>query len=373
MPTLDSSSDQILSIDRFVPHVSTVPANLGQTVGLHLRERLATSTQQSLATTKPHVVLCIHGGYLPGVVAYDLQFKNYSVMAALARAGYDVFAMTHTGYGTSPKPMMDDPCNVDPEFQHLLIPHVLKEPCAPRYPFKLVSSRTEFDEIESVVRFITELRGVDRISLFGWSTGVPRSGGFAAMHPEKVDKLVLVAPAPFFPSDTPPDPMPEAGAPTILQTYDYLMRKRWLDDVRCEGQIEDPDIRDAMWRELMAQDGAGATWGAEGIGIMRAPNRMNYGWRANVPKIQAPTLTLLGEFDNYENRRDSWKALRSERRVFIKVECASHFLPYERGRHVTLRSTIEWLRHASIGGVDRGEFTASPDGTINAAPEGRLD
>jgi pimeloyl-ACP methyl ester carboxylesterase len=302
------------------------------------------------------------------VVAYDLAYKDFSVMATLAEAGYDVFCMTHTGYGSSPKPMMDDPCNVDPAFQHLLIPHVLKEPCVPRYPFKLVSSRTEFDEIETVVAFIMQLRNVDRISLFGWSTGAPRAGGFAALHPDKVDKLILVAPAAFFPSDAPPDPMPEPGAPMVLQSWDMLMRTRWENDVRCEGQVDDPSVREVMWRELMAQDGLGAHWTADGRGIMRAPNRMNFGWRVNVPKIKAPTLIMLGEFDNYEPRRDSWKALRAERRVFIKIQCASHFVIYEHGRHLMKRAALEWLRDVSIDGETCAEFSGAPDGTLHRVP-----
>src|SRR5262245_28408418 len=178
------SNDSIQTIDRFVTHVSTVPANLGQTVGLHLREKVLPSVA---ASAKPHVVLFVHGGFSPSNVAYDLEYKDdYSFMRVLARAGYDVFAMTHTAYGSSPKPMMDDPCNVDVAHQHHLIPHVLKERTAPRYEYKLVSSRTEHDEVETVVKFIMDLRKVDRISMIGWSTGTPRAGGFAAMHPDKV-------------------------------------------------------------------------------------------------------------------------------------------------------------------------------------------
>ena len=97
------ADDTIQTIDRFVTHVSTVPANLGQTVGLHLREKVATAVA---ASVKPHVVLFVHGGFSPSNVAYDLDYKSdYSFMRVLARAGYDVFAMTHTAYGSSPKPM----------------------------------------------------------------------------------------------------------------------------------------------------------------------------------------------------------------------------------------------------------------------------
>jgi pimeloyl-ACP methyl ester carboxylesterase len=365
MPTTGGGTqDAIRTVDRFVPHVSTVPAIKGQLVGLHLREKALDSVLRNGMSSNPHVVLFIHGGYSPSVVAYDLDYRDYSFMAALARAGFDVFAMAHTGYGASPKPLMDDPCNVDASVQPWIIPQVLKEACAPRYPFKLVSSRTEWDEIETVVRFIRELRNVERVSLIGWSTGAPRAGGFAALHPDAVDKLVLFGPAPYFPSDDPPPTIPEPGAPMILQSWDMLMNRRWLADVRCEGQIEDPDIREIMWRELMAVDGLGATWGRDGRGVMRAPSRMNFGWRANVAKIRAPTLIVVGEFDNYEKRRDMWTGWRGEHKAFIKVACASHFIQYERGRHLLHRAAREWLAEGTIEGRTSAELCADRDGRL---------
>src|SRR5215203_728431 len=139
---------QVVTTDRFVTHISTVPATAGQTVGLFVRERALASTLQQKA---PPVVIMVHGGFATSVVAYDLQYKNYSFMAALARAGFDVFALSHTGYAPSPQPLMDDPCNVDREFQPELIPHVLKERSAPRHPYKLVSSESEWNELEAAI------------------------------------------------------------------------------------------------------------------------------------------------------------------------------------------------------------------------------
>jgi pimeloyl-ACP methyl ester carboxylesterase len=357
--------DSIRTIDRFVTHVSTVPANLGQTVGLHLREKVAAAVA---ASARPPVVLFIHGGFSPSNVAYDLEYpqgaNDYSFMRVLARAGYDVFAMTHTAYGSSPKPMMDDPTNVDPVHQHHLIPHVLKEVTKPRYPFKLVSSGTEHDEVEAIVRFIRELRQVDKINLIGWSTGTPRAGGFAATHPEQVDKLVLYGPAPYFPGDAPPNPFPESGAPMILQSWDMLMERRWANDCRSEGQVEHPAIREFMWQALMQEDGLGAHWTADGRGIMRAPNRMNYGWRANIGRIQAPTLFLLGEFDNYANRFPTWGGLKMDNRAFIKVGCASHFMQYERVRFVLHRATLEWLKSATVEGQRFAQLQSDRDGKL---------
>lgn len=359
-----AGGETLITSDRFVPHLSTVPANRGRTVGLHLREKVLANGLESDGAARAPVVLFVHGGYSPAVVAYDLDFRDYSWMVQLARAGFDVFAMTHTGYGSSPKPMMDDPCNVAAPDQAQLIPRVLKEACEPRYPFKLVSSQTEWDEVKSVAAYIRTLRQTDRISLVGWSTGAPRAGGFAAMHPEQVDKLVLLAPSPFFQSDTPPEPMPEPGAPVILQGHDMLMNQRWQNHVRTDGQIEHREIREVMWRALMFEDGLGEQWGPEGVGVMRAPHRMNYGWRANAARLDRPTLVMLGEHDNYEKRRDAWGGLASPCKVFVKIDGASHFVQYERGRHAVHKLTEEWLRSGSVGGETCAEFATDWDGRL---------
>jgi pimeloyl-ACP methyl ester carboxylesterase len=356
--------DPIITNDSFVHHLSTVPATMGQPVGLFVREKALASTLAAAATHKPHVVLMVHGGFGPSVVAYDLQYRDYSFMAVLARAGFDVFTTSHTGYGPSPRPLMDDPCNVDAEFQPLLVPRILKELSSPRYPYKLVSSRSEWDELETVIRHIRALRGVDRVSLVGWSTGAPRAGGFAVLHPEQVDKLVLFGPAPWFADDSPPEQMPEPGAPTILQTREFLLDRRWRDHVHCAGQLEDPEVCDHYWREIMAVDKVGATWGPNGEGIIRAPNRMNFGWRANLARIQAPTLVMIGEYDNYAQRIQAWKGLRVEHRLFIKMACASHFVSFERGRHLLYHATEGWLARGAVDGFATGEFFADTEGKL---------
>lgn len=359
-----AADDPILTVHRFVPHISTVPVNAGQPVGLYVRERVLASMARRAESRKnpPQVVLFVHGGFSPSAVAYDLDYKNFSWMAYLARAGFDVFAMTHTAYGASPKPVMDDPCNVDPKQQQLLIPHVLKEPCAPRYPYKMVSSQTEWDEVEAVANYLMQLRGVKKISMVGWSTGTPRIGGYAARHPDKVERIVFLAPAPFFADDKPPATFPEPGAPVILQTRERLEKERWLADVKCKGQIDDDSVRDVMWRELMKEEGIGATWMPGGV--MRAPSRMNYGWRENVSKIKAPTLIVLGEFDNFEKRQDSWKALTVKDKVFVKVACGSHYLQYENNRKVLHEATVEWLRNGTLKGLRSGMLSADANGNI---------
>ncbi len=85
----------------------------------------------------------MHGGYSPIALAFDTPYRDYSWMEYLARAGYDVFAMDMTGYGRSGRPHMDDPCNLDPKQQPLLVPRNLEKPCANKYAFELVNSDSE--------------------------------------------------------------------------------------------------------------------------------------------------------------------------------------------------------------------------------------
>jgi pimeloyl-ACP methyl ester carboxylesterase len=162
--------------------------------------------------------------------------------------------------------------------------------------------------------------------------------------------------------------MPEPGAPAILQSKEFLLHRRWQDHVRCEGQLEDLGVPEAMWRELMQLDEVGARWGADGTGVMRAPNRMNFGWRENLARIKAPTLMLIGEFDNYAKRIEAWQGLGAEQKLFIKVACASHFLQFERGRHLLYRATESWLKKGSLDGAQRGEFAADAQGKLTPSP-----
>ena len=140
---------------------------------------------------------------------------------------------------------------------------------------------------------------------------------------------------------------------------------RSANDCRSEGQIEHPEIREVMWKALMQEDGLGAHWTADGRGIMRAPARMNYGWRARIGNIKAPTLFLLGEFDNYVNRYPTWGGLKMDNRAFIKVGCASHFMQYERVRPVLHKATLEWLASGTIEGQKFAELRSDRDGKLH--------
>jgi pimeloyl-ACP methyl ester carboxylesterase len=359
-------SGEIRRIEYGVPHTSTVSANLGQQVRLYVREVFAAKSGRHGSggpKSRAEVVLFAHGGSLPSVPDYDLQFEDYSWAEFLAQAGFDVFMMDQTGYGFSPRPTMNDPCNASPAQQALLVPNPLEAPCPPNHPSGLTTTESDVDEVNTVVDFIRRLRGVDRVHLIGWSGGGPRIGVFAARHPEKVDKLVFYATGAF---EAPASPWS-----MNLQTHQGLFEGRWDAEVGCENQF-DPKIRPAIWRTTMSFDLLGSTWGTPDYnpiasptgGLMRFPSVAYRFTPAQAAQIEAPSLLIVGEFDGALTlTRDLYGLLGTHHKVLIEVACASHFLVWERQHDVLLEASRAWLQRGSIRGLEQGVITVDRHGT----------
>lgn len=351
------SGPRFVTTDHFVPMVSSLPVNAGQVVGIHVRQKVADGPAPG---GKPRpVVLFVHGGTVPSVPDFDFDFKSYNWMAYLARAGFDTYAMDLTGYGASPRPMMDDPCNVNPKQQHEITPRPLKAACAANYPFQLTTIRSDWAEIDAVVEHLRKVNRVGKVHLIGWSAGGPRVGGYAGLHPEKVDRIVLYAPSPTLAKESPVEP--PAGFPMIVQTREDLEKKRWDPDVRCPGQVE-PGVRDALWKAIMQWDQTGAMWGPPG-GIMRGRAATGFGWTADLAKkVVAPALVMVGEYDRLAERRTVYEQISSSEKVFLDVACGSHFMLWEKQHTVLHSASLEWLQKGEIKGLKRGEFRVDFEG-----------
>jgi len=113
------------------------PANAGESVNLIVRERFADNKSQGGCSYGPRTQCSALAGF-------DLQYSTMVAMD-LAMAGFDVFVADLQGSGRSPRPKMDDPCNVsnfalDFQQQRLLIPKSAL--CSmPRVSFRLVIPR----------------------------------------------------------------------------------------------------------------------------------------------------------------------------------------------------------------------------------------
>jgi pimeloyl-ACP methyl ester carboxylesterase len=249
---------------------------------------------------------------------------------------------------------MDDPCNFSADQQAAFVPGLVAVPCPPSYPHQLTTIASDWDEIGAVVDYVRALRGVDRVSFVAWSLGAPRSGGFTSQHPDKVQKLVLLAPAfnRATPS-SPPQKLPADGAAMNKQSRaDFTAN--WDRQVGCPDQY-DPAVSDSVWSTMLESDPVGATWGP---GVRRAPGTTVWGWNSNVvAKMQVPTLLIAGAHDKQvlpERVRELHADLGSPQKLLIDLACSSHNAMWERNRGLLFKASLDWLENGAVNGTKEG-------------------
>ena len=348
-------SSQILTVDHYVSVRSTVPSITGQVSQLYVRERLRPATALRASSLADRVVLFIHGAGTPAEVGFDVPYQDYSWMAYLAQGGFDVFAMDVTGYGRSTRPLaMNDPCNLAKEQQVQFVPILFSAPCAARYGRHMTTIASDWNDIAAVVDYIRALRHVEKINLVAWSLGGPRAGGYAAQNPDKVQKLVLLAPAyNRTMSGNPPAQVAAEGPAMNTQAYDEFYAN-WNRQVGCPDQY-DRAAAESVWSEMTKSDPVGATWGA---GVRRAPNVTVWGFNsALAAKMDVPTLMVSGAHDKQvpqERVRDFYADLASRQKVFVDLACSSHNAMWERNHLLLFKVSLEWLTQTSVNGKQEG-------------------
>ena len=348
---------RLLSVDHYVRVKSTAPGFAGQTAQIYVREIVRPGTALRGRMTPGNVVLFVHGAGTPAEVSFDVPYKDYSWMAFLANAGFDVFSMDMTGYGRSTRPAaMNDPCNLSKEQQARFVPQLIAAPCAASHPTPITTMGSDWHDIGTVVDHLRQLRGVDKVSLVAWSQGGPRAGGYAARNPEKVSALVVLAPA--YNRTGPleaPNPLPSANASMNVQSHaDFTAN--WDRQVGCPDQY-DPAASAAVWSEMLASDPVGATWGT---GVRRAPQVPTWGFNQKiVSNMQTPFLMVAGVHDKQvapERVRELYADLGSKQKVIVDLACSSHNAMWERNHLLLFRASLEWLRDGKVNGMSAGEL-----------------
>jgi pimeloyl-ACP methyl ester carboxylesterase len=354
-PTYGEASQEILTIDHYIANVSTVPAIAGQVTQIYVRERAKPATVQRRAALSDRVVLFVHGAGTPAEVAFDVPYRDYSWMGYLAAAGFDVFSVDMTGYGRSTRPhVMNDACNLSAEQQATLVGAVLPAACGAKYGQNLTTVASDWDDVDAAVEYIRELRQVDRVNLVGWSLGGPRAGGYAARNPDKVARLVLLAPA--YSRDMPasaPAKVPAEGAAFNSQSRAEFVAN-WDRQVGCENQY-DPATSAAVWAEMLASDPVGATWGQ---GVRRAPNTTVWGFgKEAAARMRTPTLMIAAVHDKQitaDRVQAFYEDLGSQQKVLIDLGCSSHAAMWERNHQELFAASLEWLTTGTVKGMRQG-------------------
>ncbi len=348
--------DQVLRVDHYVGVRSTVPAIAGQRTPIYVREVVRAATALRDRSIANRVVLFIHGAGTPAEVAFDVPYQDYSWMEYLAQAGFDTFAMDTTGYGRSTRPAaMNDPCNLSAAQQLVVAPDGHAETCSPSYGQQMTTIASDWNDIGAVVDYLRTLRSASQVSMVSWSLGGPRAAGYAAQNPDKVGKLVLLAPAySRDTSATPPTPVPAAGAAMNTQSRDDLTAL-WNRQVGCPDQYE-PGVFKAVWQAMLESDPVGATWGP---GVRRAPNVTNWGWTtAMVAGTKTPTLMITGAHDGQvqpSRVHDLYADIGAKSKVLIDLACSSHNAMWEKNHRLLFQASLEWLTKGTVNGMNEGK------------------
>ena len=353
----ETTSAPVLTVDHYVPVVSRVPAIEGEIAQIYVRERALPENVLRGFNPAGRVVLFVHGAGTPAEVAFDVPYPGYSWMEHLASAGFDVFSMDTTGYGRSTRPLpMNDPCNLSEGQQADLVPLFLDAPCPPSYPYAATTIASDWHDIDTVVEYLRRSRGVERVSLVGWSLGGPRAAGYAARYPDKVDRIVLLAPAYNRDASAVPPEIPVEGAAMTKQSRQDFVAN-WDRQVGCSEQYE-PAVSEAVWTAMMASDPVGATWGT---GVRRAPRTTVWGWTPDVVgETETPMLLVAGIHDAQvpaERVRQLYADLGSDNKILIDLGCASHNAMWESNRLLLFNASLEWLRDGTVNGIDSGVLT----------------
>jgi len=354
-PALADDGQRLLRVDHYVRVHSAVPAIDGQTTQIYVREVVKAGSALREASAQDRVVLFVHGAGTPAEVAFDVPYEDYSWMAYLAHAGFDVFAMDVTGYGRSTRPpAMNDPCNLTHEQQMAFVPGLLTAPCSPLYGQHMTTIASDWNDIGTVVDHLLALRHVDRVSLIAWSLGGPRAGGYTAQHPDKVRRLILLAPAyNRAAAGARPEQVPAKGAAFNTQSHDEF-KANWNRQVGCPAQY-DPAASDAVWSAMLESDPVGATWG---IGVRRAPQVTTWGWTsAVVAKMEVPTLAVAGAHDKQvqpQRVQELIADLGSKEKVFADLACSSHNALWEKNHLLLFGASLEWLTKGTVSGMAQG-------------------
>ncbi len=348
-------SSRLVRVDHYVPVRSTAPQITGQTAEIYVREVVKVGIGLRAPASADPVVLFVHGAGTPAEVAFDVPYQDYSWMAYVAGAGFDVFGMDVTGYGRSTRPpAMNEPCNLAKEQQLTFVPGLIASACSPTYPKNATTIESDWNDIDAVVDYLRALRHVSRVNLVGWSLGGPRTGGYTAHHPDKVAKLVLLAPAYNRASASgQPAEIPAKGTAFNTQSRSEFFAN-WDRQAGCPAQY-DQAAADSVWSAMLQSDVVGATWGA---GVRRAPLVTTWGWSKDVvSKVALPVLAVSGAHDKQvqpQRVSELIEDLGSSAKVFADLACSSHNALWEKNHLLLFDASVQWLTKGSLNGASAG-------------------
>ena len=146
----------------------------------------------------------------------------------------------------------------------------------------------------------------------------------------------------------------------------------WNPEVKCDGQVED-GIQGVVWNAIMENDAIGRTWGPP-EGVMRVRSPFLWGWNsATAATLSVPVLIIVGKLDlvvqqfpKFPNSViDLYESIPHSHKLLFRVDCAGHYMVWERQRRVLHHISKEWLKHGAVDGQTTGIFSVDTEGVIH--------
>ncbi len=317
--------------DFFVAHISNDPfyslAKIDNRVSLHMREVVVAGRERS-AAVDGRVLLLIHGATIPGYAAFDSDNESCSLMRFLARSGWDTFAVDLEGFGLSTRPgVMDDP---------------------EAFPTAKAPMRLDVTirDVERAVEFISNLRGVQKIHILGWSQGASLEAPlYAIRHPQRVSKLVL-----FGGTDDlgrSPEDRARIAAERETKKVDATAPdvKAWAG-LGTEANLVLPTCFEAYKVAHLASDPKSSELG----GKVRFPTGRSVDTNAkplyDASQITVPTLLIRGDADKFatsDNNRQLLGKLSTGTKRLVEIPDAGHFIQFEKMQRQFFESVKAFL------------------------------
>ncbi len=219
-------------------------------IKLFVRSKMADG---ATSFTNDNVVLFVHGATAPSVCDFDMSYKDYSWADWMVERGFTVYLFDKRNYGYSARE------------------RAMEEPAAQNKPVS--RSYLVIRDIGSVVDHIRAKHKVQKVTLIGWSWGAMTAGYYTSLHSEKVQKLVMYAPAYAWPLHT--NLGPGSGLQNKRKPYEfnyglgaYRLASTAANTGRWDGEIpvadksqyRDPTVPEAFG--VVVQSGLLTAWQA---------------------------------------------------------------------------------------------------------------
>jgi pimeloyl-ACP methyl ester carboxylesterase len=249
------------------------------------------------------VVFLVHGSSISSRPTFDLTVPGkgrYSLMDTFVEYGFDVWTMDHESYGRS--------------------------------------SRTEGNsdiatgvlDLAAGLDVVARETGRQRVHFIGESSGALRAAAFAIAHPERVDRLVLMA----FTYTGKGSPTLQKRAEQVEFYKTHNRRKRDREMIRSIFTRDKPGTADPAVAEAMAD--AELPFGE------MIPTGTYLDMTAHLPvvdpaRVRAPTLVVRGEFDGIateDDLLDFYRKLPNADRQFSILPGLAHSLALGINRHL---------------------------------------